>query len=289
MSSHKGTRSMSWLNLPKKIQKEYKENVVSMAKDMEKYVCKDFRVLLGMVREMWFSGDIDIDNSNIEYLKDWSATLTRRDTPRWNAYVVHVTMPGFPSTEMFSAEIYNHHTTLKLKSDWNVLFRWAFFRFRELMKEQVPTVEIFYNEVVRRSGIDSFSIFRRNQVDVAIDIKNVSVDQGWNVDYIVPHKTSNCVVKPFNFKREIGWYQSFNYFRSNNRGIWVRIYNKVLDIIAKNKYHWYPDIDTAKDTLTRIEIVFYSPFSENSDSVLFGTAQNKILGLDTDVTLCDVI
>jgi len=84
---------MSWLVLPKKIQKLHRESLYSISKDWETYQIKDFREPIKMLREMGFSGEIDMDNSNQEYLPDYSGTLVHNSTPQGHAYQFVATMP----------------------------------------------------------------------------------------------------------------------------------------------------------------------------------------------------
>ena len=46
----------------------------------------------------------------------------------------------------------------------------------------------------------------------------------------------------------------------------------------KTKQSWYPNIDTEKDTVTRIELVYYSPYAENNDDDIIESATSAILG-----------
>ena len=277
MPAKKWERSMSWLTLPKKIQKLHKENLYSIWKDMEVYQIKDFKIPLTYIRELGFCWEIDLDNSNVEFLPDYTGALVHETSKEWHAYRFEATMPWFPPLPVFSVNIFSDHNSKTLKTDWNITFYGAYFRFEELLKDQVPMACYFYNKVVRNSWIDSFALFRRCQVDIALDFKNLPVDQKWMTDYIKPHKNSNQVVRPMNFQRDLGGYQSLKYGASIKRGIKIKIYNKMLDAEKKHKQAWFPDFDLQKDILTRIELSYFTPFAENDDNTIVKSANSAIL------------
>jgi len=96
-------------------------------------------------------------------------------------------------------------------------------------------------------------------------------------DYIRPHKNSKQTVVPYNYQPSLGGFQSFKYGASNNRGIKIKVYNKMIDASVKHKEAWFPDFDFEKDTLTRIELSFFTPFAENDDITIFKAAKSAIL------------
>ncbi len=292
MSSKKWDRSMSWLNLPKKIQKQHRENLYSISKDMEVYQINDFKIPIVLLREMGFCGEIDLDNSNVEFLPDYTASLVHETSKEWHAYRFEAMMPWFPPLPLFSINLFDSHNVVLLKSHWRVTVYGAFFRFQSLLKEQVPMSVYFYDKLVRLSWLTSLDKFRRSQIDIAFDIK-IPVDQRWMCDYIVPHKNSNQVVRPMNYQNTLWGYQSFKYWASNKRWIKIKIYNKLIDASVKNKQAWFPDFDLKNDTLTRIELSFFTPFAENTDEDILTNAKSAILWEGqydlTYQTLCEVI
>lgn len=290
MASPKWSRSMSWLHLPKKIQKLYAENLLAVSVDYEKYVVSDSTIVMRMIREMGFSWEIDCDNSNLEHSANYDFSLRHWRSDLWTFYEVLLNLPGFKPLQVFSFESYYHNRIAVLWAEGGIEFPGAFFRFKEIMKEQAPEIVHFYDRVRRLSNLSfentKVPVFRRNRLDVAIDIKNVSVDQKWECEYIVPNKNSKKPIHHFVFRSDLGGWQSFSYLPPSNRGVGIRIYNKSKDIIDKSRQAWYPNIDAEKDTVTRIEIVYYSPYAENPDDVLLLKTQKEILWLDTWVTLC---
>lgn len=283
MASQKWSRSMSWLNLSAKQKKIHKDNLLAISIDYEKYMCSDSTIVMRMIREMWFSWELDDDNSNQETCHDHSMTLVHWRNKYGRTYTVFANLPWFPSWEMFQFCSYSDSQAKLFKSEWWIDFRGAFFRFREIMREQSPEIVHFYERLRRLSNIafDNSSnkvIFRRNRIDIAIDLK-IPVDQAWEYEYIVPSKNSKRVVHHYNFKRELWGWQSFWYVpKGESRWIGIRIYNKVLDIVSKNKQSWYPEIDVEKDLVTRVELVYYTPYAENEDNAIFNSATSAILG-----------
>lgn len=283
MPAKKWWRSLSWLQIPKKIQNLHKENLCAISIDYEKYVCTDSTVVMRMLREMGFSWELDMDNSNIEHSPDYSMSLKHGRSDLWTTYEVLVNLPWFAPFQAFSFESYYENRVKVLKSQGGIEFPGAFFRFREIMKEQAPEVIRFYERLKNLSCLSTEKthqkpLFRRNRVDIAIDVK-IPIDQKWEYEYVVPSKNSKRVVHHFNYKKDLTGWQSFSYIpKWVSRWIWIRVYNKILDIVAKNKQPWYPDINVETDTLTRIEIVYYSPYAENEDESILHSAQCAILG-----------
>lgn len=283
MASQKWTRSMSWLNLPKKIKKLHSENLLAVSVDFEKYVCTDSTIVMKMIREMWFNGELDLDNSNIEHSHDYVMSLKHWKSDLWTIYEVLVNLPGFAPIQVFSYESYYDNRIKVLKSEWGLEFPWAFFRFYNILQEQAPEVTHFYDRVRRMSNLSvELSTwkplsFRRNRVDVAIDLK-LPIDQKWEYEYIIPSKNSKRVVHHYNYRADLWGWQSFGYLpRGVNRWIGIRVYNKSLDIISKKKQSWYPEIDPVNDVVTRVEIVYYSPYAENDDQKILESAKSAIL------------
>lgn len=267
---------MSWLQLKEKQKKLHQKNCISVAVDFEKYLCKDFRVSTKLIQDMGFTGETDQDNSNSESLPDNSALLKNTNTANGHAYNLIVNLPGFAPITVIDIEMYRDSHAKTLNCDGSVIFYGAFFRFRELLKEQAPYCEHLYQTIRRLATNKPDAVYRRNRIDVAIDV-TLPVDQKWEYEYIVPFKTSKRVVHHYNFKKELWGWQSFGYLSAVNRGIWIRVYNKCLDIIAKNKQSWYPDIDSTKDIVTRIELQFNTPYSESDDFTIISLAKYAIL------------
>lgn len=273
---------MSWLNLTNKQKKLHSASLLAVSVDFEKYVCLDSTIVMKMIREMGFSGELDLDNSNIEHSPDYSMSLKHGRSDLGTVYEVLVNLPWFAPMQVFSFESYYDKRIKVLKSEWGIEFPGAFFRFKEILKDQAPEVTHFYDRVRRLSNLSnvvtwaSAPVFRRNRIDIAIDLK-LPIDQKWEYEYIVPSKNSKRVVHHYNYKKDLWGWQSFWYMPPNNHGMWIRVYNKVLDIVAKNKQWWYPDIDVQKDIVTRVEIVYYSPYSENEDEKILQSATSAIL------------
>lgn len=284
MASQKWSRSMNWLVLSKKQKNIHKENLLAVSVDFEKYACSDSNIVMHMIREMGFSWELDTDNSNQETSSDYTMTLVHSTNPYWSVYAVYFNLPWFPSWQAFSFNCYSAQQSKVLKSQWWIEFVWAFFRFKDILKDQAPQIVKFYERVRKFSNLtnvskesDSF-IFRRNRIDIAIDLK-LPVNQDWEKDFIQPNKNSKRVVHHYNHRKDFGWWQSFSYIpKGVSRGIGIRIYNKIIDIVAKNKQAWYPEIDVEKDIVTRVELVYYSPYAENEDSAIFDSATSAILG-----------
>lgn len=209
-------------------------------------------------------------------------SLTHTQSSHGSCYSVYALLPGFKAMNMFTMISYNDSNKKLLGSEGTVEFRGAFFAFREIMKEQAPEIVHFYDRVRRlciTSPLDSCPdhIFRRNRIDIAIDVR-FPIDQKWEYKFIKPSKNSKRIVHHYNYKEELGGWQSFSYLPPNSKGIGIRVYNKILDIVAKSKESWYPDIDVSKDVVTRIELVYYSPYAENSDEDIISSATSQILG-----------
>lgn len=289
MPAKKWWRTMSWLKIPPRTQKNFAKNIIRVACDMEKFTCYDFRVSVSLLRDvLGFSGEIDSDNSNVEHSKLWDYTLTRSNTPNGHAYMCSVSLPWFKALPIFSVEHFESAKAKRLDADGNITFYAAFFVFKEILSEQALETVSFYEKIVQLSGIQKkIHVYKRSQIDIHIDVRDVPVSQKWMTDYIRPHKTSKQVVKPHNYLKELGWFQSLKYLAKIKTWVWIRIYNKCLDIVAKTKQSWYPHINAETDTVTRIELMYFSPFAENDNDTIFGHAKKVILWLDTWVTLCE--
>lgn len=283
MPSSKWSRSLSWLHLTNKQKQIHSENLLAVSVDYEKYMCSDSIILMRMIREMGFSWELDDDNSNQETCFDHSMTLVHWKSKYGSTYSVHANLPGFPSWEMFQVTSYSDSQAKLFKAEGGIDFRGAFFRFKEIMKDQAPEVVHFYDRLRRLSNLklDNSAnkvIFRRNRIDIAIDVK-IPVDEKWECEYIRPNKNSKRIVSHHQYDHELKWYQSFSYIpKWVSRGVWIRVYNKINDIRDKKKKSWYPEIDLEKDIVTRMELVYYSPYAENEDDAVINSAQCAILG-----------
>jgi hypothetical protein len=84
---------MSWLNLTNKQKKIHSQNLLAVSVDFEKYVCLDSTIVMKMIREMGFSGELDLDNSNIEHSPDYSMSLKHGRSDLGTVYEVLVNLP----------------------------------------------------------------------------------------------------------------------------------------------------------------------------------------------------
>lgn len=274
---------MSWLNLTMKQKKLHKENLVRLAVDYEKYVCLDSLVMMRMLREMGFTGELDDDNNNQETCPDQSMTLVHGSNKYGRTFRVFANLPGFASWEMFMITSYSDSQAKLFKSEGSIDFRGAYFHFKDIMREQAPEIPHFYDRIRRLSNLSldksvTKPLFRRNRIDVAVDVR-LPVDQKWEYEYIVPSKNSKRIVHHYNFKKELSGWQSFSYIpKGDSRGIGIRIYNKVINIIDEKKQSWYPNINVESDTVTRLELVYYTPYAENDDEAILSSATSALLG-----------
>ena len=75
------SRTMEWLQIPPKIQKQFAKDIISIDIDYLQYTCyrisEPFKNLYNI---LGFSGQIDTDNSNIEYNYNLNLSLTHKNT-----------------------------------------------------------------------------------------------------------------------------------------------------------------------------------------------------------------
>ena len=142
---------MSWLQIPKKVQKLHNDSLLGITIDYEKYMCADASAVLHMIRQMGFCGELDTDNSNQETCHDQSMTLVHSKNKYGWTYSVHANLPGFASYEMFQFCQYSESQSTIFRSEGGIDFRGAFFKFKEIMAEQSPEIVHFYDRVRRMS------------------------------------------------------------------------------------------------------------------------------------------
>ncbi len=258
----KKSRTMSWLKIPSDEQKKFKKNFISIGVDYLQYACYDISVTLKSIYQiLWFTGEIDTDNSNVEYNKKLNLSLTYRDTRRGNAYVVTFLTPGFAPIPVASIEIYNPNQVKTLKTQWKAVFYGAYFVFNEIIKEEAPELikfarlfELWCVSLVENNNKNT--IYKRTRVDIATDVK-WEISQKWMTKWIIPNKNSKETVKPYNYQEDMWWFQSFWYIPRLWNCIWMRVYNKILDINSKNKQSWYPEYGSEEiPNVMRMEIIY---------------------------------
>lgn len=72
---------MEWLKIPPKKQQEFSKNFLAIDIDYLQYTCyKISEPLRNLYTLLGFSGQIDLDNSNIEYNYNQNLALTHTDT-----------------------------------------------------------------------------------------------------------------------------------------------------------------------------------------------------------------
>lgn len=279
------SRTMEWLKIPAKVQTEFRNNFLNISVDYLQYTCYNItEPLKALYSILGFSGQIDTDNSNMEINFNNNMTLTHYETRMWHAYMITFLPIGFAPIPIASVEVYNPNKKGAIKSEGKVVFYGAYFVFRDILAEDVPEVLRFANIFEAKNIIwqtpDKKPIYKRTRVDIAVDIKT-KISQKWITKYIKPHKNSKHVVKPYNPQWEKNEFQSFSYIPHITKGISIRVYNKILDIKAKNKQSWYPDYGTeAIPDVTRIEIIYGWDTATQKIDTLIDYTKFRILGTD---------
>lgn len=287
MQKTKISRTMEWLKLPKKVQKNHAKNLLFVGVDYLQYTCYDIMQALRALYNLGFSWEIDMDNSNVEYNVNYNLALTHSDTNMGHAYMLSFLSPWFPPIPIGSVEVYNPWQVLTLGTQGKIVFYGAYFVFQDIIKEEAPEVVSFANAVefgtVVQTQKDKKPIYKCTRVDVAVDAK-VSVSKKWMSHYIRPHKTSRHVPKPYNYQPELGGWQSIGYIPRLGRGIGIRVYNKILDIKSKKKEAWYPEYGNGKNPIvTRMEIVYSWDIATKPVNELIEYTKFRLLG-DSNIT-----
>lgn len=259
---------MEWLQLPEKTQKEFRQNLIAMEVDFMQYTCYSINdPLRNLYNIVGFSWEIDSDNSNMEMSHNMNLSMTRQNTALGYAYSIFFHSPGFAPVSVFSIEVYNESNVKLLKTEGKIVFYGAYFVFREILAEEAPEVLRFHNSVELWSVLKVKTqtgakhkiekpLYKRTRVDIATDVA-VPMCKKWLTKYIKPHKTSKHVPRPYNYDDITETFQSIGYIPRLTRWIWMRVYNKVLDIQKKNKYSWHPTYGTEQNpVVTRLEIVY---------------------------------
>lgn len=265
---------MEWLQIPSKTQSKFKENFINIDVDYMQYTCYDIKQALhNLYNILGFSWKIDMDNSNTEYNYNLNLSLTNHETRMWNAYIIHFLSPGFPPIAIANVEVYHPKKKWVIKTEWKIVFYGWYFVFRDIIAEEVPEMLRFANTfelwtIVQTQKNDK-PVYKRTRVDIAVDVK-WQVSQRWMYKYIKPSKNSKHAVKPYNFSPEIGWFQSFGYIPWLSKYVGIRIYNKVLDIKAKNKECYHPAYGSEDfPDVTRIEIIYgWDTATQNIETLL---------------------
>lgn len=255
------SRTMEWLKIPQKIQADFKKNLIGVNVDYLQYTCYNIsEPLLNLYNYLWFSWEIDMDNSNVEYNFNLNLSLVHNDTKMGHAYQVTFLTPWFAPIPIFSVEVYNPNRVKTLGTQGKIVFYGAFFVFNEILQEEAPEVIRYANAIELGTLVQSQKnerpVYKRTRVDVAVDVW-VSVSQKWHSDYISPHKNSNHTPRTFNNRKDLGGWQSISYIPRLWQCLWIRVYNKILDIIRKKKKWWYPNYGTDENPIvTRIEVIY---------------------------------
>lgn len=280
------SRTMDWLQIPEKTQKNFHKNFINIDIDYLQYTCYDIsKPLENLYNILGFDGKIDQDNSNIEYNYNLNLSLTHLETRMGNAYMITFISPGFPPIPVWSVEVYHPKKKGAIKTHGKIVFYGGYFVFRDILAEEAPEVLRFHNTIelgtiIQTQADGKKPIYKRNRVDIALDVKG-KISQRWMYKYIRPSKNSKHAVKPYNFQPEKWGFQSFGYIPWLSKYIGIRIYNKVLDIKSKKKqcYHpaygseLYPDV-------TRIEIIYGGDTAIQPLETLIDYTKYRILGTD---------
>ena len=98
---------MEWLNLPPKVQKEFKDNLIAMNLDFMQYTCYNIQDALTNLRNIvWFTWEIDNDNSNIEFNYTMNLSMTNTQTKNGHAYSIFFNSTWFASVMIDSVDVY---------------------------------------------------------------------------------------------------------------------------------------------------------------------------------------
>ena len=295
------SRTMWWLKIPKKNQQEFKQNFLNISVDYLQYTCYKISEPLKAIYAMWFSGETDMDNSNVEFHPDYTLSLENKATKMGHAYTLVFMSPWFKPIPIASIEVYNPNRVKTLGTEWKIVFYGAFFVFYDIIKEEAPQVIRFANAIELwtivwtrnyeqtehfrtyvtgwkpiKKQITEKPVYKRTRVDIAVDV-SVSVNQLWLSKFIEPHKTSNSVPKPYNHRPELWGWQSLNYMPRLGQCIWIRVYNKKLDIEKKHKQSWYPEYMKLDKPVTRIEVVYSWESAQDKIDNLINFTKFRIL------------
>ena len=283
------SRTMEWLNLPLKVQKEFRDNLIAMEVDYLQYTCyhvqeplKAFYNILG------FNGTIDDDNSNVEYNYNLNLSLVRNNTKMGHAYMVTFLSPGFAPIPILSLEVYSEDKEKLLKTQGKLVFYGAYFAFRSILVEEAPEILRFHNLVelstttLIKTELNEWKekpVYKCTRVDIATDVA-IPLSKKWLTKYIKPHKNSKHAIRHYNYDEETEIFQSVAYIPKISQTIGIRVYNKILDIVSKNKQSWYPTYGKDKEhkTVTRIEIIYGWESANDKIENLMDYTKYRLLG-----------
>lgn len=280
------SRTMEWLKIPEKTQALFAKNFLNISVDYMQYTTYNIAEPLKLLYTiLGFNGQIDMDNSNIEYNHNYNLSLTHHETRMWHAYSITFHSPGFPPIPVGSVEVYHEKKKGAIKSEGKIVFYGSYFVFQDIIQEEAPEVirfaDMFENKHIFAEKIDWKPIYKRTRVDIAIDV-SLPISQRWMTHYIKPHKNSRETVKPYNYQPDLWGFQSFGYIPHLTKGLNIRIYNKILDMKAKNKQAWYPEYGSEKiPNVTRIEIIYGGESAMNDINTLLDYTKYRILGDET--------
>lgn len=281
------SRTMEWLKIPIKKQREFRENIIAVNVDFIQYACYQISEPLKNLYEIiGFTGEIDDDNSNIEHNHNYNLSLTRNKTEKGFAYNIFFHSPGFAPLRIINIEIYSDDKVKMLKAEGKIVFYGAYFVFREIIAEEAPEILRFANTIeiwsLIRISDNNKPLYKRTRVDIAIDVWVPITNNKWLTHYIKPHPNSKQVPRPYNYDGITESFQSIGYIPRLTQGIGIRVYNKVLDMINKKKQSWHPTYGTAEHPIvTRLELVFSWDFAQEDIKSLIKYTKFRILWDDS--------
>lgn len=285
------SRTMEWLKIPVKKQKEFKQNLISMEVDFIQYTCYDInQPIYNLCNLFWFTWEIDNDNSNAEFNQKKNLSLVRKNTDKWYAYSLVFHSPWFPPLSIISIEVYNQDKVQLLKTEGKIVFYWAFFVFNEIIREELPEAIQFFKSIEFWAKIKKDlknknnqlkqvkPIYKRTRVDIATDVALAISNNKWLTNYIQPHKNSKQAPRMYNYDPVLECFQSIAYIPRLTQGIWIRVYNKIIDIMKKKKQSWHPTYWTNKQpVVTRLELIYSWTFAQDELENLFNYTKHKLL------------
>ena len=290
------SRTLEWLKIPTKKQKEFRDNLISVEVDYLQYTCyKISKPLIHLNDTLGFNWEIDSDNSNIAYNYNLNLAMERRDTKKWYAYSISFMSPWFPPIPVINIEVYNQDKVQLLKTEWKIVFYGAYFVFREIISDEAPEIIRFHNMVELGSivsvnkrdskNLQEKPLFKRTRVDIATDVA-IPVSKKWLTKYIQPHKNSKHAIRHYNYDPITEIFQSVAYIPRLTQWMGIRVYNKIQDISNKMKQAWYPTygLDKEHKIVTRIELVFAWDLAQEKIENIIQFAKYRILW-DSEIKL----
>jgi len=239
------------------IFKKYKDNLLNYGFDYLRLVWKgenlkvDFNEILKM---------LDTDNSNF-YIDDNKLTWTKLRTTNWDALIVSGSFLGF-SVPIFQVVVFDDDKVNLFKSKWKIDFYGSFFRLSEMWF-------IDYYDFILNLFWDNILNLLVSRVDYKRDFKGLTVE-----------KLSKLIVVRKNArvdKIEKWKLLTFAVGSKSSKRVYLRIYDKIEDILYKGKSYFYSDYLKYKDDwVVRLEFEFLNHFCRNSVFWRLVELENKI-------------